>query len=74
MRRYLDSSFENEFEYKGKKYRAVEKKRGDKHCSFLCAFGEHNCYGMKGLAICRGILRKDGRNVYFVEVKNEKVE
>ena len=53
MKRYLDSSFENEFEYKGKKYRAVEKKRGDKHCSFLCAFGEHNCYGIRASDLSR---------------------
>lgn len=73
MRRYLDSSFENEFEYKGKKYRAVEIK-DNKPCTSLCTFVPKICYGNREIPYCDSVFRKDGRNVYFVEVKNESVE
>ena len=55
------------FSIKSKFYKSVPKEND--HChGGKCAFYDKNCYGYC-LSPCVRLFRKDGKNVYFVEVK-----
>ncbi len=66
---------ENEFEYAGKNYQAVNYQGGDCGCEHNqpCAFSERDmrfCSQLK----CTPDKRVDGRNVIFMEVQDERTE